>query len=175
MVYTSYSVLCRGFKNEKCKKIWPSRAGIWTLLFRIISPALIWIFTEGEGEKVKSRQLSKRDFTVYVHFECCALTLCSGLLQNADMEVLSSKMDTASSLPPPPTYTLNGGTSGTPGTGSSVANSPSPARAQVSHSVSPGSTSGEWKGWFTFIVLRIYLIFFFFSFDHFVIMGWKIF
>jgi len=52
-------------------------------------------------------------------------------------------MDTASSLPPPPTYTINGGTSGTPGTGSSVANSPSPARAQVSHSVSPGSTSGR--------------------------------
>ena len=77
------------------------------------------------------------------HFEWCAIILRSCLLQNADMEVLSSKMDTASSLPPPPTYTINGGTSGTPGTGSSVANSPSPARAQVSHSVSPGSTSGE--------------------------------
>ena len=112
------------------------------------------------------------DFCLQIFIYICFLFF---LLQNADMEVLSSKMDTASSLPPPPTYTINGGTSGTPGTGSSVANSPSPARAQVSHSVSPGSTSGEWKGWFKFIVLRIYLIFFFFSFDHFVIMGWKIF
>ena len=40
---------------------WPSEAEIQTPKFSVIFPPMIWIFMEGEGDEINSKQASKRD------------------------------------------------------------------------------------------------------------------
>ena len=72
MVYTYYSVLYGGFENEKKKgkkKFDLPERRFEPRIFEQFFPPLIWIFREGEGDEIKSRQPSKRDkdFNKYIH------------------------------------------------------------------------------------------------------------
>ena len=62
----NFIFLYGGFENQKkkCKNNLTLSVGIWTQDFSTIFPPMIWIFSEGEGDEIKSRQPSKKDRTL---------------------------------------------------------------------------------------------------------------
>ena len=51
-------------KRKKDKKNLTFRSGDLNPRFSVIFPPMIWIFMEGEGDKIKSKQASKKDRTL---------------------------------------------------------------------------------------------------------------
>ena len=49
--------------RKRTKKILTLRSGDSNPRFSVIFPPMIWIYMEGEGDKIKSKQASKRDRT----------------------------------------------------------------------------------------------------------------
>ena len=58
--------MCKEFENKKKKKEkkLTFQSGDLNPRFSVIFPPMIWIFMEGEGEEIKSKQASKRDRTL---------------------------------------------------------------------------------------------------------------
>ena len=51
-------------KRKEDKKCLTFRSGDSNSRFSVIFPPMIWIFMEGEGDEIKSKQASKRDRTL---------------------------------------------------------------------------------------------------------------
>ena len=69
---------CGEFENKqkKDKKNLTFRSGDSNPRFLVIYPPIIWIFMEGEGDEIKSKQASKRDRTLNerdLNWENCTL------------------------------------------------------------------------------------------------------